>query len=212
MEIRQKEVNVIRFSCRQDKKSRDRGACLWADCDLDPETGTLSIISDSGNYSCRWPEKGNAFLKLMAGMGGGRNYLLEKFAGGKPYTEQDAGMVRAADTFCVYIVPRIQKYIMNRPTVEMTLVLSTRHISYETELALIAEKIKDLIYYEKTEYETGEEYGWWIYTGDSWFEDEHEDIPDDLMGCMRYANDRGCCWLCLDRDEDIIFDLPEYDW
>lgn len=61
-------------------------------------------------------------------------------------------------------------------------------------------------------YEKGE-YGWFVYTGEVTFEDWNElEIPFSIKDCMMLARNNGCDWLCLDRDGELVDDLPEYEW
>lgn len=37
-------------------------------------------------------------------------------------------------------------------------------------------------------------------------------IPNDLWGCIMFAHNLGCQWLRLDRDGEIMDELPIYEW
>lgn len=52
------------------------------------------------------------------------------------------------------------------------------------------------------------EYGWFIYARS----DEYIDVPDSIMACIKHAQSLDCDWLVLDRDGDIINELPSYEW
>lgn len=52
------------------------------------------------------------------------------------------------------------------------------------------------------------QYGFFIYAAD----DYDEDIPPDLWNVMRFAKDKGCDYICLDRDADQYDELPVYEW
>lgn len=53
-----------------------------------------------------------------------------------------------------------------------------------------------------------------------WIEDDTEPylkpfknaIPNDLWDCIMFAHNLGCQWLCLDRDGEIMDELPVYEW
>ena len=38
------------------------------------------------------------------------------------------------------------------------------------------------------------------------------EIPNDLWDCIMFAHNLGCQWLCLDRDGEIVDELPVYEW
>lgn len=97
--------------------------------------------------------------------------------------------------------------------------LSTGHVS-----ALTAESISSLFNLgvppkwaqRLTAYPHGE-YGWLIcIAGDVLDHMVRESVdvemPEELLKVIRYADERGCEWLLLDRDAELIDDLPEFDW
>lgn len=90
MKITAKYPQILRFEFLQEKGDPDHGSCLWAFFDLDPEMGLLNIQSDCGNYAYRWPEKGREFMRLMAGMGKDKEYLLRKLVGRPKNVDLDA--------------------------------------------------------------------------------------------------------------------------
>lgn len=57
------------------------------------------------------------------------------------------------------------------------------------------------------------EYGWILWTGAP---DKPQTFPfhfpADLATCLHFANRHGIGYLKIDRDGDIIEDLPVYDW
>ena len=58
------------------------------------------------------------------------------------------------------------------------------------------------------------EYGWFICITDELAaicNDYHGDNPE-LFRLLKYAREKGCNWLCLDRDGETVSDLPVYDW
>ena len=80
MKVTREKPEILRFIYRQEPGDPHYGSCLWAVFDLDPGRGMLNIQSDCGNYAYRWPERGENFLRLLAGnMTDG--YLLEKLCG-----------------------------------------------------------------------------------------------------------------------------------
>lgn len=56
------------------------------------------------------------------------------------------------------------------------------------------------------------EYGWFLYAGAANPLPDRYVIPDDLAACMALATREGCTWLRLDRDGDLVEELPEYEW
>lgn len=99
------------------------------------------------------------------------------------------------------------------------LTISTAHISAETERRLRRTTSDGLFDFDMpVAYEKGE-YGYWIHVPESFpfleGSDEECDIPcipEDLWNCMKLAKNEGCSWLCLDRDGDVLDELPEYNW
>lgn len=80
MKIIREKANITRIIYRQEPGDEHYGSCLWAIFDLDPGRGMLNIQSDCGNYAYRWPERGENFLKLIAG-DMADSYLLGKLCG-----------------------------------------------------------------------------------------------------------------------------------
>lgn len=89
------------------------------------------------------------------------------------------------------------------------LTVSTAHISEETNCWLSdCDSFSfpvPIVVYPK------EEYGWFI----------HKikvrsvnlmDIPKDLAALVRMADALECDWLCLDRDGELVDNLPIYKW
>lgn len=76
MQVGHSTPNIIRLIYRQEPRDPHYGSCLWADFYLDPERGSLAILSDCGNYGYRWPEKGWDFIRLMERVD--TDYLLRK--------------------------------------------------------------------------------------------------------------------------------------
>ena len=80
MKVTREKPEIIRIIYRQEPGDHNYGSCLWAIFDLDPGRGMLNIQSDCGNYAYRWPERGEMFLKLIAG-DMAESYLLGKLCG-----------------------------------------------------------------------------------------------------------------------------------
>jgi hypothetical protein len=81
--------------------------------------------------------------------------------------------------------------------------ISTAHIMSTTNELLQATPLKDW-----PTFGGQTQYGFFIYAAD----DYDEDIPPDLWNVMRFAKEKGCDYICLDRDADQYDDLPTYDW
>lgn len=85
--------------------------------------------------------------------------------------------------------------------IEKTLCLSTEHISPTTYNDL-RDDIVDSVYVKG--------YDNWGITVCSEYDDI--DVPEDIKRVLDYAQKLGCRFVNLDADEDIIDDLPVYDW
>ena len=88
--------------------------------------------------------------------------------------------------------------------IESILCLSTAHITQETAKTL--EHPEDIGY---VLVKGMDEYGWTICT--EYYEDLDK-IPEDLKLVLDYASQLGCRFVNLDSGEDIIPDLPTYEW
>ena len=84
------------------------------------------------------------------------------------------------------------------------LTISTAHIKKSTANMVDAEEIFDMVVYKK------DELGWWIVTSPNILRDP--DVPSDLKTCVELALQYDCEWLCLDRDGEVLDNLPTYDW
>ena len=101
------------------------------------------------------------------------------------------------------------------------LTLSTCHIKEETKDLLETEAHGNKNPEMPNVYEKGE-YGYFIHVPDDFVasegnesgdnSDRYPGIPDDLYAVMLYAYEKGCCWLCLDRDGPEEDGLEMYDW
>lgn len=90
------------------------------------------------------------------------------------------------------------------------LTLSTAHITEET-----AEKMEVVGFECLAVYVKGE-YGFFIPVPDlsMLHEDScfHDELPEDLFACLKFAASQDCCWLMLDNDCEMASGLPVYDW
>ena len=82
-----------------------------------------------------------------------------------------------------------------------TLCLSTAHIAESTARHLDNDDL-DILLVGKNEY------GYMLY---SEFDPE-DDIPIDLRRVLEYTRSHDCRFVYLDCDEDIIPELPTYEW
>ena len=93
------------------------------------------------------------------------------------------------------------------------LTISTAHISKETEEKLKVESYQNnmcLCVYDRLDF------GWWINVDDvarEVLEDPSlaEDVPEDLVACLKLAVEHDCQLLCLDCDGLVVDDLPVYE-
>lgn len=85
--------------------------------------------------------------------------------------------------------------------IDKMLTLSTAHIDQESANYLDEES--DLVVYSK------HEFGWFVYTGESTY---LLTVPEPLKRVIRFAQSKGCAWLCLDRDGQTIDELTIYNW
>lgn len=85
------------------------------------------------------------------------------------------------------------------------LTLSTAHISKPVARYLDM----GLVSYMKSEY------GWFLYVDRLLEEDRrwnHLRIPAELINVLEFAHKMRCSVLCLDRDGEIVDELPFYEW
>jgi hypothetical protein len=56
-------------------------------------------------------------------------------------------------------------------------------------------------------------YGWLVYVqqDDVDPEEDAENIPPDLLACLKLAREHDCVWMLFDCDADTIPGLPTYD-
>ena len=81
--------------------------------------------------------------------------------------------------------------------------ISTAHISQETS-KILAENSPDN-YILSIPFE----YGWIVYANELF---EGDKKPEDLRTVIKYAQRKGCEWIKLDSDGDLVPELPEYEW
>lgn len=94
--------------------------------------------------------------------------------------------------------------------------ISTAHIKQSTaellnHLVFLSDKniiftkedYPDLIIYPKGEY------GWFIFAAS---EELHKSVPEELVKVIEHTKAKGCDWLVLDRDGEIIDELESFDW
>lgn len=93
-------------------------------------------------------------------------------------------------------------------TIKKVLTISTAHISAETEEQLCNGDMDEA---GLTVYEKGD-FGYWIFIDPAtevlWHKDE---IPEDLMRCIKLAQKNDCSWLCLYCNGDEVPDMPTYE-
>ena len=108
MRIELQRLNITRVAYHQEPGDEHYGSCLWAYYDFDLANGILNIQSDCGYYHYRWPERGDDFLRLMAGVYS--DYLEEKLlmSVNKPGRSQKAWVRRVAEIYEEYVKPIIQ--------------------------------------------------------------------------------------------------------
>lgn len=94
--------------------------------------------------------------------------------------------------------------------IQNMLEVSTANINEDTAKWLVQQAKKtednkmDLIVYEKGTY------GMFIPIYIDMF--KGKDIPDQLIFLIGYAVGKGCSWVMIDRDAEVIDELPTYDW
>lgn len=98
--------------------------------------------------------------------------------------------------------------------IEISLVLSTGHVSAETARTLDywagnnagATKTPLHPVFNKGAY------GWWVYVGEDDAGPDGADLPADLRACLALARQIKCEWIMFDRDAPAIDRLPTYEW
>lgn len=89
---------------------------------------------------------------------------------------------------------------------ETIITLSTGHISEETTNILDNDELNGINVYKKGEY------GWIIYILDEKQEGSLKELPEDLKEVIRFARDKKSKMICLDRDAELVNDLPVFNW
>lgn len=89
--------------------------------------------------------------------------------------------------------------------IEKILVCSTSNIKESTSNWLKEQVVtsENMIVYEK------EEYGFFIPVIPSCVSEE---IPEDIEKIVRFAIEKECDWIMIDRDAEGIEGLPTYHW
>jgi hypothetical protein len=92
------------------------------------------------------------------------------------------------------------------------LTLSTAHITEETANELDTEAkscgLSDIPFAVYRE----DDYGWFICLSSHLELLDEIYLPEDFKACCYLAKENDCEWLRLDRDGEIVPDLPTYDW
>ena len=96
------------------------------------------------------------------------------------------------------------------PRVELTLAISTAHLSKETAERLTNHALSGVIAYDHGEH------GWLVVVPEEveWqgtAENIALKVHNDLFECMLKARSLGCCWLLLDSDAETIEGLDIYE-
>lgn len=91
--------------------------------------------------------------------------------------------------------------------IEKMLTISIGHITKHT-FDLMKDDNAGVICYPAEEYSLI--CGFFIKVSD--FEDYIDEIPRDLLACLKFAQKQGCDWLRMDCDYDRVSGLPVYDW
>lgn len=55
-------------------------------------------------------------------------------------------------------------------------------------------------------------YGWFVYVDYPGRANIYKELPKDLVVLFRLAAEHGCEWLCIDRDVEVVSELPVYNW
>jgi hypothetical protein len=57
-------------------------------------------------------------------------------------------------------------------------------------------------------------YGWllWVPPEPDSHALDYPDLPVEILALQRYARERGCDYVLLDQDAEVIDDLPTWNW
>ena len=80
--------------------------------------------------------------------------------------------------------------------------ISTAHIPEHTAKALTYKSITELVY------ESWSDYGWVIWVGADYADEEHKELNDIIKYCQRHGID----YLKLDCDGDTVEEFPTFEW
>lgn len=97
--------------------------------------------------------------------------------------------------------------------IKKMLTISTAHITDETADLLDANQL-NVVMYNKGEF------GWFIHLDEDNLSNYYDSndkasyfyIPEELLKLMKFAQDLGCKWLCLDRDGEELEYFETFDW
>jgi hypothetical protein len=92
---------------------------------------------------------------------------------------------------------------MSNHEIQKVLVLSTAHITEQTNNALLSGEVRNMVVTYAD--------GYFIYAPASAV-DMDDNMPGELKFLLGYARGLGCDWLRLDCDADTREDLPSWDW
>ena len=80
--------------------------------------------------------------------------------------------------------------------------ISTAHIPEHTAKALEGKSITELAY------EPWSDYGWVIWIGADYADEEHKELND----IIKYCQEHGIDYLKLDCDADVVEEFPTFEW
>lgn len=81
--------------------------------------------------------------------------------------------------------------------------ISTRHLTPETIEKLEEDSIDEVAVYRKGDH------GFFLC---SFYVDEHNNLPADLVDVLEYAAGRDAEWIMLEPDAETVNGLPVYKW
>ena len=93
------------------------------------------------------------------------------------------------------------------------LTISTAHVSEKTADLLENNKLKVVVYNK-------EDFGWFIHLDEDNLTNYYDSndtesyfyVPEELLKLMKFAQDLGCDWLCLDCDGEELEYFDTFDW
>ena len=84
--------------------------------------------------------------------------------------------------------------------------ISTAHIPEHTAKALEEKSITELVYESWSE--SWSDYGWIIWVGEDYADEEHK----ELNNILEYCQEHGIDYLKLDCDADTVEEFPTFEW